>query len=74
MNEPSSYSTRHSSPPHIDASGVIDGPWEEQLDSSEVTGIEPEPEGGLDAGTMTDPGGGLLETAGVGVAVSEIVT
>lgn len=74
MNEPSSYSTRHSSPPHTDASGMIDGVEEEQLDSAELTDNELELEGESDAGTMTDPAGGVLEMPGAGIFVSEIVT
>ena len=73
MNDPSSYSIRHSSPPHTDASGVADGPVEEQLEPSGIDDLEIDPEGVTDAGVMTDPAGGLLETGGAGILVIEVV-
>lgn len=57
MNEPSSYSTRHSSPPHTDASAVMDGLVEEQPDLSEIDDLELDSEGVTDAGMTTDPAG-----------------
>lgn len=57
MNEPSSYSTRHSSPPHTDASGVMDGPKEEQPDPSDIDDLELDSEGVTDAGVTSNPAG-----------------
>ena len=44
------------------------------MDPSVANDIELEPDGVFDAGMTTDPAGGLLEMAGAGVFVSEIVT